>query len=269
MMTYTLRRPLCFSGAAILAVGWFAASACVAGQTAIDQHVPAAVAHAQDLDMTIQYYSRVQTPEGVLRESRYAEKMLRRPGHVWVTRVMPDSTEPVAADIAHRNNKDSGAVRKLNIVQSVEKEHEHKHFNPVVLARHVIGDGKAVRVEFVDAHEKAVVQIAPSEYENVNFDGSWLNAFYLIDPKAVASLPLSSRAAPVSGASWREHEKNGLFQRLLWDDRKMIPLIVETGDRAGTFFRRIEVKPLSTLSKALPWENLNGYVQKEYSDFLD
>lgn len=263
MMMHPLR-PLNFSGAAMLAFGLLAVSVFATAQTAADTPAP-----AQDLDLSIQYYSRVLTPEGVLRESRYAEKMLRRPGHVWVARVLPNSVESAHADAAHSHDRDSSAVQKLKVVQSAEKEHEHKHFNPVVLARHVSGDGKAVRVEFVDAHEKAVVQIAPSEYENVNFDGSWSNAFYLIDPKGVASLPLSSRASPIAGANWREHEKNGLFQRVLWDDRKMIPLIVETGDRAGTFFRRIEVKPLATLSKELPWQNLKGYAQKEYSDFLD
>ena len=49
----------------------------------------------------------------------------------------------------------------------------------------------------------------------------------------------------------------------------MIPLIVETGDRTGNAFRRIEVKPQAELRKELPWLNLKGYAQKEYADFLD
>ena len=49
---------------------------------------PAAAAPAApDLDLLITYYSKVVTPEGVTRESRYEETMLRRPGHVWTARV--------------------------------------------------------------------------------------------------------------------------------------------------------------------------------------
>ncbi|MBD8655633.1 hypothetical protein IFT68_08365 [Oxalobacteraceae sp. CFBP 13730] len=101
------------------------------------------------------------------------------------------------------------------------------------------------------------------------FDCSWVNAFFLIDPQRVAALPLSKRPSAVPGARWREHEKNGQFQRVLWDDVRMVPLVVETGDRAGTFFERLMVKPRPTLTKFLPWAQVKGYAQREYSDFLD
>ena len=201
-----------------------------------------AATEAPELDLMVTYYSRVLTSEGVLRESRYQENMLRRGGHVWVARVLP---------------------------KMVADEHGHKHFNYVLLARHVTLDGDRLRVDFVDAHERAVVAIDPTEYENVNFDGSWTNAFYLVDPQDVAMLPLSGRASPVAGARWHEREKNGAFQRVLWDDQRMIPLIVETGDRTGNALRRIEVTPQPGLTKKLPWLSLKGYAQKEYADFLD
>jgi hypothetical protein len=204
--------------------------------------VVAAAAEAPELDLTVTYYSRILTPEGVLRESRYQEKILRRIGHVWMARILPK----IVAD-----------------------EHAHKHFNHVVLARHVTLDGDRLRLDFVDAHERAVVAIAPTEYENVNFDGSWANAFYLVDPQDVALLPLSGRASPVVGARWHEREKNGLFQRVLWDDKRMLPLIVETGDRTSDALRRIEVKPQAGLTRELPWLSLKGYEQKENADFLD
>src|SRR5665647_2930987 len=41
------------------------------------------------LDLDIEYYSKVLTPEGVTREARYQETMVRRPGHVWVARTLP------------------------------------------------------------------------------------------------------------------------------------------------------------------------------------
>lgn len=220
-------------------------------------------AQAPDLDLSIRYYTRVMTPEGVLRESRYEETMLRRPDHVWVTRVLPNEAAH-AHDDDHAHQDKGAGVKKASAAT-----HVHKHFNYVVLPRHVVREGGKLRLEFVDAREREIVAIAPTDYENVNFDGSWANAFFLVDPQSVAALPLSNRPSPVAGARWRAREKNGVFQRVLWDEKKMIPLLVESGDRNGSFFQRIEVKPQAEPAKALPWQNLKGYAQKEYADFLD
>lgn len=222
-----------------------------------------------DLDLSIHHYSRILTAEGVLRESRYEEKMLRRQGHVWVSRVLPES---VAADDDHVHRNKTSPVQKIAAQSGIRSDndgHKHKHFNHVALARHVTRDGDKTRLEFVNFQDREVVSIAPAEYENVNFDGSWANAFFLMDPKSVAALPLSKRASSVTGARWREQKKNGLFQRVLWDDRKLIPLIVETGNLAGNFFERVEVKPQASAVKSFPWQQAKGFAAKEYSDFLD
>jgi hypothetical protein len=205
-------------------------------------------AQPPDLDLSIRYYSRVLTPEGVLRESRYEERMVRRRDHVWTARVLPQE-----------------GMRE----EQTGEEHEHKHFNYVVLPRHVIRDGNGVKLEFVDVRERTVVSIAPSEYESVNFDGSWANAFFLADPRQVAALPVTARASAVAGARWHEQEKNGVFRRVLWDEKRMVPLVIETGNRQDTFYRRMEIMPQSTLSALLPWQGTASYAQKEYADFLD
>lgn len=210
---------------------------------------------APDLDLSITYYSRVLTPEGVTRESRYEETMLRRPGHVWVERVLAPAME------AHEGHNQKMALKTA--------QHEHKHFNPVVIPRHVMLEKNTVRVEYIDAHDKVVVSIPKSEYDNVNFDGSWENSFYLLDPKLVAAMPLSRQVSKVAGARWREAEKNGVFQRVLWDEQKQIPLMIESGDRANTFYRRVDVKQQASISKAQPWNNVRNYAQREYSDYLD
>lgn len=201
-------------------------------------------AAAPDLDLGITYYSRVQTPEGVTRESRYEEKMLRRAGHVWSARMLP-------ASVAHAET------------------HRHKQFNYVVLARHVIMENNKLRLEYVDAEERQVIAIPAAEYENVHFDGSWVNNFHLLDPKLVAAMPLSSRASDFPGARWCEREQNGMFQRVLWDEQKQIPLAIENGDRAGTVYRRVDIKVLAPRDGAPPWSDLKSYVQREYADFLD
>jgi hypothetical protein len=216
-----------------------------------------------DLDLSIRYYSRVLTPEGVLRESRYEEKMLRRQNHVWTVRLLPKQ-------VTHaEDHADKPRATTIKATSNQAATHEHKHFNYVVLPRHVVRDGDKVKLEFVDFHDRAVVSIAPSEYENVNFDGSWNNAFFIVDPKQVVTLPLSNKTSSVAGARWREREKDGVFQRVLWDEKRMIPLVIETGNRQETFFQRIEAEPQSKLVAALPWLDLKGYAQKEYADFLD
>jgi hypothetical protein len=212
----------------------------------------AAPAQGPDLDLAIHYYSRAVTPEGVLRESRHQETMMRRADHVWTARVLPDTPATHGADAAPAHH-----VR------------EHKHFNHVMLPRHVLRSNGQVHLEYVDFREREVVSISPSEYENVNFDGSWTNAFFLVDPKVVAALPLTNRASPVAGARWRETSKGSGYQRVLWDENRMIPLLIEKGDAAGRTLERIEIMPQPTLAKALPWAGAKAFAQKEYADFLD
>lgn len=214
-----------------------------------------------DLDLAIRYYSKVLTAEGVTREARYEEKMLRRPGHVWVARVVPKTVSNQAHDVSQENGKKNVSLKI--------KEPEHAHFNHVLTPRHVVFENNKVRVEYVDAHAKNVVAIPVSEYGNVNFDGSWENSFYLLDPKLVSAMPISKKSSTVSGTQWHEREKNGVFQRVLWDAQKQIPLIIESGDKAATFYQRVDVTPLASNNLALPWKNLQGYAQKEYADFLD
>lgn len=201
---------------------------------------------ATDLDLKIAYYNKVVTPEGVTREARYEEKMVRRAGHVWTARVLPEHVE---------DHKPDG--------------HNHKHFNHVVLARHVVLENARPRVEFVDAHAKEIVSVPPSEYANVSFDGSWDHAYYLLDSKRLKAMPVSARASSVAGARWREREDKGMFERVLWDDQRQIPLVIESGDKAATFFSRMEITPQAGATRELPWQQLKGYARREYSDFLD
>ena len=216
-------------------------AACASIKPAVEKQGPA-------LKLNIQYYDKVLTSEGMLRESRYEETMVRRAGHVWSSRVLPPSAHE---HVAHEN------------------EQEHKHFNPTILPRHIeLQDGK-LKVEFVDEENKQLINIAATEYQDVSFDGSWPNAFYLIDPKVVLSLTASQRKSNVLGATWYEQKKHGVFQRVLWDHKNMIPLEVETGTLNGAVYKRVSVtlKPLN--DREAPWENLSGYASREYSDFLD
>jgi len=214
------------------------------------QSQAATPAAAPPLDLRIQYYSKAITPEGVTREVRYEETMLRRPGHVWVARVVP--AQAAAAG------------------QASDHDHSvHKHFNPVLLPRHVQLAGDKTQLEYVDAKNKEVIAVPQGEYGNVDFDGSWPNAYYLFDPKLVQTMPLSQRPSTIPGARWRELVRNGSFRRVLWDEQRQIPLVIESGDQAATVFHRMEVQAEPKLATSLPWQQLKGYSQRDYGDFLD
>ncbi len=204
----------------------------------------AQAAPSPSLDLDVAYYSRVLTPEGVTREARYQERMLRRPGHVWVGRTLPAGAPPAP----HGG---------------------HAEFNPVLLGRHVVLEQGQLRLEYVDRAARQLIAIAPTDYANVSFDGSWDKAWFLLDPKQVLALPLSARPSAVAGARWREREKDGQFERVLWDERRQLPLVFESGDKAGTVLRRVEVAVLPGLAASVPWQALAGFSHKEYADFLD
>lgn len=219
------------------------ATLCVAGTVHAVANAPAT---APDLDLAIAYYSKTVTPDGVTRESRYEETMMRRTGHVWSARVLPAHAAP------HKH-----------------EEGGHRHgLNHIVIPRHVINAGKTPRLEFVDAKEKAVIAIPATEFDNVNFDGSWDRAFYLLDPRLLKTMAVTNRASSTPGAKWREREDNGVYQRVLWDEQRQIPVTIESGDKAGTFYRRVDVTARAGAAAA-PWTKLQGYAQREFADFLD
>ncbi|WP_338764244.1 hypothetical protein [Massilia sp. METH4] len=219
----------------------------------------AGAAHAgTDVDLRVTRYSKVVTAEGVTREARYEETVLRRAGNVWTARVLPASVAP------HGHDHDAGP-HKAAARQSVG----HKHFNPVTLPRHVaLQDGK-LKLRYVDPHAREVIAIPPGEYDNVGFDGSWDHAYYLLDTKGLRAMRVTQRPSTVAGARWRERERDGLFERVLWDDANGIPLVIESGDKAGTVYYRTELKVAGNLTRDLPWQKLKGYAQREYADYLD
>ncbi|WBS01083.1 hypothetical protein OU994_22630 [Pseudoduganella sp. SL102] len=234
-------------------------------------------AHAgADLDLHITRYSKVVTAEGVTREARYEETMLRRAGHVWTARVLPGTSHGHGhgheQEHAHEGSHPPGqgkaqkaAASKVAARQSVG----HKHFNPVTLPRHLAMEDGKLRLAYVDAYAKEVIAIPPGEFDNVGFDGSWDHAYHLLDTQGLRAMAPSQRPSPVPGARWRERERGGLYERVLWDDRRQVPLVIESGDKAGTFYTRTELKVAAGVTRELPWQKLKGYAQREYADYLD
>lgn len=223
------------------------------------------LAKAPELDLTISYYSKVLTSEGVTREARYQDNMQRRDGHVWLYRVLPKSSADAHDHETHSGKKEG--AKKDSAKKNLEEGHQH--FNHVLIPRHVILENNKVQLEYIDTANKIRISIPPADYGNVNFDGSWESSYFLVDPKLVKAMPQSKQVSTVPHAVWYEREKNGVFQRVLWDEQRQIPLVIENGDQANNSYRRIEIQVSNKLSKENPWRNTKAYAQKEYSDFLD
>lgn len=226
---------------------------------------------AADLDAVLQHESRTVTADGVTRTTLYRERMVRRDGHVWVERVLPAAAGG-GHDDDHGHDHDPDAGRRAG-VQPAAAHAGHQHFNFQAAARHVTWDGKAARIEYVDAANRTVVGVPPAEYETTGFDGSWDNAYYVTPPSQLKRLAIAKRGdAP--GTVWYEQavDTPGArgVNRILWSERLQAPLSVEYRSADGRVVRKLTLTPAPAARQGtLPWQTLAGYSRKEYADYLD
>ncbi|WP_175965458.1 hypothetical protein [Burkholderia sp. BCC0322] len=224
---------------------------------------------AADLDAVLLHESRTVTADGVTRTTMYRERMVRRDGHVWVERVLPVAAAGGHGD-DHDHDHDAGARTG---VQPAAAHAGHKHFNFQAAARHVTYDGKAARIEYVDAANRTVVGVPPAEYETTGFDGSWDNAYYITPPSQLKRLAVAKRG-DVPGTRWYEQavDTPGArgVNRILWSERLQAPLSVEYRSADGSVARKLTLTPAPAARReTLPWQTLARYTRKEYADYLD
>ncbi|PCE33096.1 hypothetical protein [Burkholderia ubonensis] len=227
------------------------------------------------LDAVLLHESRTVTADGVTRIVTYRERMVRRDGHVWVERVRPVASEGGGHD-ERGHDHDPGRVHpdtKRGGVQPAATHAGHKHFNFQAAARHVTYDGKAVRIEYVDAADRTVVRVPPAEYETTGFDGSWDNAYYITPPSRLKRLGVT-RPGSAPGTRWYEQtiDTPGArgVNRILWSERLQAPLTVEYRGADGRVARKLTLTQVSAAhGEGLPWQTLEAYAHKEYADYLD
>ena len=232
----------------------------VAAALAASCLVTSAAAQVTDLpslDALVTYESRSVTHAGVTEMRRFSNRLIRRPGHVWLERDLPVAP---AGKISHVGHDGKGAVVA-----------GHRHFDFELASQHLTrsADG-TLRADYVDRIGRQVVFVPPTEYSVPGFDGSWDNAAALVSEKTVAAMPLAPLPSAVAGAVWHAEARNGWFNRVLWSTRSKIALVVESGRSDGSVFRRtvVDLQPL-TPAASLPWKQLAGYAQKDYDDFMD
>jgi hypothetical protein len=207
---------------------------------------------APDLALEVKHASSSLGADGIKRTTDFTETVIRRGQTVWIERLVPQGAH---SELEHGQAK-SGAAK------------DHKHADLSAASRWIQNDSKGkIRFRLVSVHDKIVVDIAPAEYGNVGFDGSWLAAYHLIDPAILKKLKASEKTEE---GQWYESpaaDKNNRV-RVLWNPEKEIPLKVISISPNGLSSRTTNVRVLSQ-SPAKPWESVGSFTTKDYSDFLD
>jgi hypothetical protein len=205
-------------------------------------------AQADDLALKIDHESTSLSADGVTRITRFSERLVRRDQQSWLARIIPSGAHEEA------DHKVGGKG--------------HKHMDVNAASRWVVkaADGK-LRVRIVNDHEKLVVDVPPTDYGNIGFDGRWSTANQLIDPAQLQRMKASSRQAP-AGARWYEGGNRDNRVWLLWDEKAQYPRRIESANTRGTQ-SSLMVVTREPMPDRLPWTGLDSFVQKEYADLLD
>lgn len=206
-----------------------------------------------DVDALLSYESHAVSRNGITKESRFQERLVRREGFIWTERVLPKS------------------IYKEHDLETPAEHATHEHFDFDSAARLLTRDSSGkLQLDYVDIARTTVVRVPPGEYEATGFGSTWTSAASLVEPGAIKAMKKIDKASPVAGASWYEESRGRSYNRVLWSDKLQLALQIESGTRDGTILRRttVRLQPL-TASTRLPWLGLSKLQQKEYDDFMD
>lgn len=205
---------------------------------------------APDVTLEVTHQSSALGADGIKRSSVFTERVVRQGDAVWIERVVPPG--------AHLD--DDHAKAKMGAA----KDHKHADLSAATRWIQRLPDGK-LKFRLVAMHDKVVVDIAPAEYATVGFDGSWLAAYHLIDP-AVLKKMKAGETTPQG--QWYEDAKGANKIRVLWDEKRAMPLQVVSQSDQGRATRTTTVRVMDAMTKN-PWNMTQKFSQKDYSDFLD
>jgi hypothetical protein len=166
---------------------------------------------------------------------------------VWIERVLPASAQEPGAHAAGG--------------------HDQKHMDLAAAARWITLEGGLVRVRLVNLHDRVVVEVPAAEYGEIGFDGSWENAWHLLDPSQLRTMKAGPLGAG-AGTRWYQATAGAQTVRVLWDERARIPRRVESASAAGTSRKQMSASAAAA-PKQPPWRALDGFQEKTWSDYLD
>ncbi|MBJ6763188.1 hypothetical protein JGU66_20660 [Myxococcaceae bacterium JPH2] len=185
-------------------------------------------------------------PDGVTQVLRYQERVLRRDGHLWSERVLDGRVPAVAHSESRRDVHDWSVVPRW-----VSRE----------------ADGR-VRLRFVLADSREVVEVEPPEYDSVGFTPAWDELSHQVSNEVLARLTPSTRPDAPEGARWLEATTADRYIRVLWSDKLALALEMESGRKDGTALHRAKVQ-LESLPATAPWESTRAFARKDINDYRD
>lgn len=199
---------------------------------------------AQDVELLIKHKSVTKGADGITRTNVFAERMSRTRDNLWVSRVLP-------ADSHSAGEHAKGGKA-------------HKHLDVATASRWIARDatGKA-QLKLVPAHGKVVVTVGKGDYDSVGFDGSWEAAWGLIDGGTLKRMKPGPASDDLTTYTLAE---KGRTLKVVWNSRLKLPAVVESTDRTSQRYTVIQVL---AIPPSRPWDGLQGFSQKEYSDYLD
>lgn len=199
---------------------------------------------AQDVELLVKHTAVSYGPDGVTRSTEFAERVSRAADSLWISRVLPKESH---------SDQDHAKGGK-----------EHKHIDVTTASRWISRDASGVvQMRLVPHHEKVVVTVSKTDYGNIGFDGSWAAAWSLVDPAALKRMKAGATAKDLTTYTLNE---KGRAVKVVWNSKLQMPVSVESSDK--TSHRQTLVQVVSS-APARPWEKLQGFTQKDYSDYLD
>ena len=210
-------------------------------------------AFAEPLAAVMTFESMTITAEGVKKQAHFQERFIRDNNIVWSERIIPKT-------VLHGQHAAESHA---------QDQHDHKHnLNFATSGKWLVRDAdNKINFRFVRKEDKTIITPRDSEYGTLGFDGVWETAYYLVNRSALKQMTRLEKSAP-DGASWYEKKNAQEFTRILWDERKELPLTIESGKLDGTSNSKITLAliPAPTI---LPWNTLASYQTIAYEDLLD
>ena len=199
--------------------------------------------HAQSVELLVKHLAVSSGPDGVTRSTEFSEQLIRTRDTVWISRVLPS-----AAHSDHDHAKGGDA---------------HKHLDATTASRWISRtENGDMALKLVPKDGKVLVNVTRTDYSNVGFDGSWAAAWSLIDPAMLKRMKATTTGDLIT---YTLAEKDRSL-KVVWNPKLQLPVRVESSDKNSR--RQTLVQVIST-SASLPWEKLQGFTQKDYSDYLD
>ncbi|MFT3719811.1 hypothetical protein [Pseudorhodoferax sp.] len=240
---------------------WLAAAAAAGTLLAVQ---PAALAHAQapaataaadagpTVHLLLQYESHSIGQDGVQRDSRHTDRMVRDGDRVWIERVLP---QVLRDEAAHGHKPTPGP--------HAGHAHDEAQNAPLLLQRQA--DGQTL-VQIVLREQRRVIEVEKGHHGNVGYGGSWAAAYWLIDPQALQRM--EKLGPPRNGVQRYRLQQGERRTEVDWDLAGRYVRTLVQQDMHGLSSQRLTVKA-QPLPARMPWDELQGYARGDYSDLLD